>query len=87
MITSKDNFPTTLDSKVDCMHFFIKNICTSLPIPVLAQYSFLLLWVGLVDLQWTWNSVYLQELNIQRPPTPTRGRPQAAGDRNSLAYI
>lgn len=46
MITSKDNFPTTLDSKVDCMHFFIKNICTSLPIPVLAQYSFLLLWVG-----------------------------------------
>ncbi|CAA6662120.1 unnamed protein product [Spirodela intermedia] len=30
---------------------------------------------------------WMQELNIQRPPTPTRGRPQSAGDRNSLAYI
>lgn len=29
----------------------------------------------------------LQELNIQRPPTPTRGRPQPDLDRNSLAYI
>ncbi|KAG1327771.1 Serine/threonine-protein phosphatase [Cocos nucifera] len=30
---------------------------------------------------------WMQELNIQRPPTPTRGRPQSANDRNSLAYI
>lgn len=30
---------------------------------------------------------WMQELNIQRPPTPTRGRPQSASDRNSLAYI
>ncbi|KAG5251781.1 serine/threonine-protein phosphatase BSL [Salix suchowensis] len=29
----------------------------------------------------------LSELNIQRPPTPTRGRPQPDLDRNSLAYI
>lgn len=29
----------------------------------------------------------MQELNIQRPPTPTRGRPQSANDRSSLAYI
>ncbi|CAN4091512.1 unnamed protein product [Withania somnifera] len=27
------------------------------------------------------------ELNIQRPPTPTRGRPQPDHDRSSLAYI
>ncbi|KAF3547954.1 hypothetical protein DY000_02003237 [Brassica cretica] len=27
------------------------------------------------------------ELNIQRPPTPTRGRPQPDYDRSSLAYI
>ncbi|PWZ10595.1 hypothetical protein Zm00014a_018348 [Zea mays] len=33
------------------------------------------------------DATWMQELNIQRPPTPTRGRPQAAGDRNSLAYI
>ena len=32
-------------------------------------------------------SVVVQELNIQRPPTPTRGRPQPDLDRNSLAYI
>lgn len=32
-------------------------------------------------------SSFLQELNIQRPPTPTRGRPQPDLDRNSLAYI
>ena len=31
--------------------------------------------------------IILQELNIQRPPTPTRGRPQPDLDRNSLAYI
>eukprot|EP01018_Ginkgo_biloba_P039752 Gb_36990 [translate_table: standard] len=30
---------------------------------------------------------WMQELNIQRPPTPTRGRPQPAHDRNSLAFI
>ncbi|KAM0950662.1 putative protein-serine/threonine phosphatase [Dioscorea sansibarensis] len=30
---------------------------------------------------------WMQELNIQRPPTPTRGRPQSANDRSSLAYI
>ncbi|KAL2556731.1 Serine/threonine-protein phosphatase BSL1 [Forsythia ovata] len=30
---------------------------------------------------------WMQELNIQRPPTPTRGRPQPSLDRNSLAYI
>lgn len=30
---------------------------------------------------------WMQELNIQRPPTPTRGRPQSASDRSSLAYI
>ncbi|ONH94064.1 hypothetical protein PRUPE_8G268100, partial [Prunus persica] len=31
--------------------------------------------------------MWMQELNIQRPPTPTRGRPQPDLDRNSLAYI
>ncbi|XAR58494.1 Phosphoprotein phosphatase [Bertholletia excelsa] len=30
---------------------------------------------------------WMQELNIQRPPTPTRGRPQPAHDRKSLAFI
>ncbi|XP_078445101.1 BRI1 suppressor 1 (BSU1)-like 1 isoform X2 [Wolffia australiana] len=30
---------------------------------------------------------WMQELNIQRPPTPTRGRPISPGDRSSLAYI
>jgi len=30
---------------------------------------------------------WMQELNIQRPPTPTRGRPQPAHDRSSLAFI
>ncbi|KAL0418794.1 UNVERIFIED_CONTAM: Serine/threonine-protein phosphatase BSL1 [Sesamum radiatum] len=30
---------------------------------------------------------WMQELNIQRPPTPTRGRPQPDHDRSSLAYI
>ncbi|CAI5508310.1 unnamed protein product [Closterium sp. Naga37s-1] len=30
---------------------------------------------------------HAQELNSQRPPTPTRGRPQPANDRNSLAFI
>ncbi|XP_041990505.1 serine/threonine-protein phosphatase BSL1-like isoform X2 [Salvia splendens] len=30
---------------------------------------------------------WMQELNIQRPPTPTRGRPQPDLDRGSLAYI
>jgi hypothetical protein len=28
-----------------------------------------------------------QELNANRPPTPTRGRPQVASDRGSLAWI
>ncbi|XP_057776568.1 serine/threonine-protein phosphatase BSL1 isoform X3 [Salvia miltiorrhiza] len=31
--------------------------------------------------------MWMQELNIQRPPTPTRGRPQPDLDRGSLAYI
>lgn len=30
---------------------------------------------------------WMQELNTQRPPTPTRGRPQPVNDRNSLAWI
>ncbi|KAK4741575.1 hypothetical protein SAY87_025163 [Trapa incisa] len=30
---------------------------------------------------------WMQELNIQRPPTPTRGHPQPDHDRSSLAYI
>ncbi|KAL8236254.1 hypothetical protein R6Q59_017335 [Mikania micrantha] len=30
---------------------------------------------------------WMQELNNQRPPTPTRGRPQPDNDRSSLAYI
>ncbi|XP_011011093.1 PREDICTED: serine/threonine-protein phosphatase BSL1-like isoform X2 [Populus euphratica] len=33
------------------------------------------------------HDAWMQELNIQRPPTPTRGRPQPDLDRNSLAYI
>ncbi|VAH02152.1 unnamed protein product [Triticum turgidum subsp. durum] len=33
------------------------------------------------------DATWMQELNIKRPPTPTRGRPHSAGDRNSLAYI
>ncbi|KAK1315781.1 Serine/threonine-protein phosphatase BSL1 [Acorus calamus] len=32
------------------------------------------------------DETWMQELNIQRPPTPTRGRPQPL-DRSSLAYI
>ncbi|XP_078161967.1 BRI1 suppressor 1 (BSU1)-like 1 isoform X2 [Carex rostrata] len=35
----------------------------------------------------TLDDTWMQELNIQRPPTPTRGRPQSANDRSSLAYI
>jgi protein phosphatase len=31
--------------------------------------------------------MWMQELNVQRPPTPTRGRPQQANDRSSLAWI
>ncbi|XP_010557449.1 PREDICTED: serine/threonine-protein phosphatase BSL2 [Tarenaya hassleriana] len=30
---------------------------------------------------------WMQELNANRPPTPTRGRPQAPNDRGSLAWI
>ncbi|KAL6976477.1 Serine/threonine-protein phosphatase bsl3 [Sarracenia purpurea var. burkii] len=30
---------------------------------------------------------WMQELNANRPPTPTRGRPQVANDRGSLAWI
>ncbi|XP_071701460.1 serine/threonine-protein phosphatase BSL1-like [Rutidosis leptorrhynchoides] len=30
---------------------------------------------------------WMQDLNNQRPPTPTRGRPQPDHDRSSLAYI
>ncbi|GFZ04657.1 BRI1 suppressor 1 (BSU1)-like 1 [Actinidia rufa] len=33
------------------------------------------------------DDAWMQELNIQRPPTPTRGRPQPDLDRHSLAYI
>ncbi|KAL5701470.1 protein-serine/threonine phosphatase [Ranunculus cassubicifolius] len=33
------------------------------------------------------DDTWMQELNIQRPPTPTRGRPQPDFDRSSLAYI
>ncbi|XP_057549108.1 serine/threonine-protein phosphatase BSL1 [Amaranthus tricolor] len=33
------------------------------------------------------DDTWMQELNIQRPPTPTRGRPQPDHDRYSLAYI
>lgn len=33
------------------------------------------------------DETWMQELNIQRPPTPTRGRPQPDHDRGSLAYI
>ncbi|KAG9134013.1 hypothetical protein Leryth_004719 [Lithospermum erythrorhizon] len=33
------------------------------------------------------DEAWMQELNIQRPPTPTRGRPQPSLDRSSLAYI
>ncbi|GAV79055.1 Metallophos domain-containing protein/Kelch_3 domain-containing protein [Cephalotus follicularis] len=33
------------------------------------------------------DETWMQELNIQRPPTPTRGRPQPDHDRSSLAYI
>ncbi|CAL9144684.1 unnamed protein product [Musa hybrid cultivar] len=30
---------------------------------------------------------WMQELNANRPPTPTRGRPQSSNDRGSLAWI
>ncbi|GAV75136.1 Metallophos domain-containing protein/Kelch_2 domain-containing protein/Kelch_4 domain-containing protein [Cephalotus follicularis] len=30
---------------------------------------------------------WMQELNANRPPTPTRGRPQVTSDRGSLAWI
>ncbi|CAL9090082.1 serine/threonine-protein phosphatase BSL2 homolog isoform X1 [Musa acuminata AAA Group] len=30
---------------------------------------------------------WMQELNANRPPTPTRGRPQTSNDRGSLAWI
>ncbi|XP_010279479.1 PREDICTED: serine/threonine-protein phosphatase BSL1-like [Nelumbo nucifera] len=33
------------------------------------------------------DETWMQELNIQRPPTPIRGRPQPDLDRSSLAYI
>ncbi|KAL2623704.1 hypothetical protein R1flu_003909 [Riccia fluitans] len=33
------------------------------------------------------DDTWMQELNVQRPPTPTRGRPQAPSDRGSLAWI
>lgn len=33
------------------------------------------------------DDTWMQELNTQRPPTPTRGRPHSDLDRNSLAYI
>ncbi|KAL4285556.1 hypothetical protein GQ457_16G007800 [Hibiscus cannabinus] len=33
------------------------------------------------------DDTWMQELNANRPPTPTRGRPQVANDRGSLAWI
>ncbi|XP_052211551.1 serine/threonine-protein phosphatase BSL1 isoform X2 [Diospyros lotus] len=33
------------------------------------------------------DDAWMQELNVQRPPTPTRGRQQPDLDRNSLAYM
>ncbi|KAG0587819.1 hypothetical protein KC19_2G193700 [Ceratodon purpureus] len=33
------------------------------------------------------DDTWMQELNEHRPPTPTRGRPQPAHDRGSLAWI
>ncbi|XP_024386820.1 serine/threonine-protein phosphatase BSL2 homolog [Physcomitrium patens] len=33
------------------------------------------------------DDIWMQELNEHRPPTPTRGRPQPAHDRGSLAWI
>eukprot|EP00250_Pteridium_aquilinum_P013389 c21313_g1_i2 orf=756-3668(+) len=33
------------------------------------------------------DEIWMQELNSQRPPTPTRGRPHTANDRSSLAWI
>nr|XP_024398390.1 serine/threonine-protein phosphatase BSL3-like [Physcomitrium patens]PNR60031.1 hypothetical protein PHYPA_002824 [Physcomitrium patens] len=33
------------------------------------------------------DDTWMQELNLQRPPTPTRGRPQGGNDRGSLAWI
>ncbi|KAI3994082.1 hypothetical protein MKX01_012339 [Papaver californicum] len=33
------------------------------------------------------DDTWMQELNANRPPTPTRGRPQTANDRGSLAWI
>ncbi|CAA2943455.1 serine threonine- phosphatase BSL3 [Olea europaea subsp. europaea] len=33
------------------------------------------------------DDTWMQELNANRPPTPTRGRPQVTNDRGSLAWI
>ncbi|KAH7837530.1 hypothetical protein Vadar_014876 [Vaccinium darrowii] len=33
------------------------------------------------------DDTWMQELNANRPPTPTRGRPQVANDRGSLPWI
>ncbi|CAF1833683.1 unnamed protein product [Brassica oleracea var. botrytis] len=33
------------------------------------------------------DGTWMQELNANRPPTPTRGRPQTPNDRGSLAWI
>ncbi|KAK8489033.1 hypothetical protein V6N13_094715 [Hibiscus sabdariffa] len=33
------------------------------------------------------DDTWMQELNANRPPTPTRGRPQVANDRGSLAWM
>ncbi|OVA17135.1 Phosphoesterase domain [Macleaya cordata] len=33
------------------------------------------------------DDTWMQELNANRPPTPTRGRPQVPNDRGSLAWI
>ncbi|KAJ0629549.1 putative protein-serine/threonine phosphatase [Helianthus annuus] len=33
------------------------------------------------------DDTWMQELNANRPPTPTRGRPQVTNDRGSLAWM
>ncbi|KAK8504857.1 hypothetical protein V6N13_056186 [Hibiscus sabdariffa] len=33
------------------------------------------------------DDTWMQELNANRPPTPTRGRPQVTNDRGSLAWV
>ncbi|CAH1436125.1 unnamed protein product [Lactuca virosa] len=37
--------------------------------------------------EWHIEDTWMQELNANRPPTPTRGRPQVTNDRGSLAWM